>query len=400
MRIHRHETVDEMPIRHHYEARVRAGDIERDPAQEKVVALLDALREELDGYSPARKTAALGWLFGAKPDSAAPKGLYIWGGVGRGKSMLMDMFFESAEVAKKRRVHFHAFMAEVHAAIFKYRQALKKGTVKGDDPIGPIAENIAAHATLLCFDEFIVTDIADAMILGRLFKVLFTHGVVIVATSNVEPVNLYRDGLNRSLFLPSIELIEQHMDVIQLESRTDFRMEKLAGTETFHVPADEAAHAALTAAFKTLTGRETGNPTRLKVLGRAIEVPQSRGNVARFSFKDLCGKPLGAQDFLAIARRYHSVVVDDIPMINAAQRDEAKRFIILIDAFYEAHIKLFASAAAEPAELFDGDDGREAFEFQRTVSRLNEMRSADYMALPHGRDEAMRGGERAGIVDT
>ena len=386
-----------MPIRQNYAARVRDGHIERDAAQERVVALLDALGEALEGYSPARKTAALGWLFGTKVGGEAPKGFYIWGGVGRGKSMLMDMFYERATVAKKRRVHFHAFMAEIHATIFKYRQALKKGTVKGEDPIGPVAEGVAAHATLLCFDEFIVTDIADAMILGRLFKVLFTRGVVVVATSNVEPKELYKDGLNRSLFLPSIELIETHMDIVHLESRADYRMQKLAGTETYHVPADAAAAAALTAAFKALTGKESGNPTTLEVLGRSIRVPQSRGNVARFSFKDLCEKPLGAQDYLAIARRYHSVVIDDIPVLSAAQRNPAQRLVILIDAFYEAHIKLFVSAEAEPAALFETADGRAAVEYERTISRLNEMRSADYMALPHGHEMRV---DMAGIVDT
>ncbi len=388
-----------MPIRNSYDAQVRNGHLEKDAAQVKVVALLDALCEELESYTPARKTAALGWLFGSKSTSQAPRGLYIWGGVGRGKSMLMDMFFDGAQISKKRRVHFHAFMAEVHAAIFKYRQALKKGEVKGEDPIGPVAEGIAKDATLLCFDEFTVTDIADAMILGRLFKVLFARGVVVVATSNVEPNDLYRDGLNRDLFQPSIELIEAQMDVVRLESRADYRMEKLAGAETFHVPSDAAARSALTEAFKTLTGRESGKTATLQVLGRSIEVPQSRGNVARFSFHDLCEKPLGAQDYLAIAKRYHSVIVDDIPVLKAAQRNEAKRFIILIDAFYESHIKFFASAQATPEKLFEAEEGREAFEFQRTVSRLNEMRSSDYMALPHGPNGAPRD-KTAGIVDT
>ena len=389
-----------MPIRQTYESKVRDGQIERDAAQQVVMARLDDLGGALEGYSPVRKSAALGWLFGAKANGAPPRGLYIWGGVGRGKSMLMDMFFDGAKVAKKRRVHFHAFMGEVHAAIFRYRQALKNGTVKGEDPIEPVAEEIALQATLLCFDEFTITDIADAMILGRLFKILFTRGVVVVATSNVKPVDLYSDGLNRPLFLPSIELIEEHMDVVHLQSRADFRMEKLAGAVTFHVPADAQARAALTATFKTLTGHETGNPASLKVLGHSIEVPQARGNVARFSFRELCDKPLGAQDFLAIARRYHSVVIDDIPVIQASQRNEAKRFIILIDAFYEAHIKLFASAAAKPAQLFAGEDGREVFEFQRTISRLNEMQSTEYMALPHGRGGARPGDALVGIVET
>jgi cell division protein ZapE len=389
-----------MPIRTFYDTKVRAGQIEHDPAQAKIIDALDALCEELETYTPARKTAALGWLFGSKRTAEAPRGLYIWGGVGRGKSMLMDMFFERVEISKKRRVHFHAFMAEVHAAIFKYRQALKRGEVKGEDPIGPVAEGIARDATLLCFDEFTVTDIADAMILGRLFKELFARGIVIVATSNVEPKALYRDGLNRDLFLPSIELIESQMEVARLEARADYRMEKLAGAETFHVPADEDARSALDATFKALTGRESGRAISLTVLGRSIAVPQSRGNVARFSFHDLCEKPLGAQDYLTIAKRFRSVIVDDIPVLTSAQRNEAKRFIILIDTLYEAHVKFFASAEAPPERLFEAEEGREAFEFQRTISRLNEMRSRDYMALPYGPNGAAGRDRTAGIIDT
>lgn len=383
-----------MPIRQVYEARVREGRVTRDPAQEHVVAHLDILCEQLETYSPARKSAALGWLFGAKSAGRVPRGLYIWGGVGRGKSMLMDLFFERVEVAKKRRVHFHAFMAEVHGAIFKYRQAAKRGEVKGDDPVLPVAEAIAREATLLCFDEFTVTDIADAMILGRLFKVLFERGSVIVATSNIAPRELYKDGLNRNLFLPSVDLMEAHMDVVELKARTDYRMEKLAGEETFHVPADAQARAKLDAAFAALTGRASGRPTTLTVLGRALEVPQARGNVARFSFQDLCERPLGAQDYLAIADRFHTVLMDDIPVLKASQRNEAKRFIILIDAFYEAGVRFFASAAALPDRLFEGEEGREAFEFQRTISRLNEMRSRDYLGRPAARERA------AGIIET
>ena len=390
-----------MPIRSLYEAKVRDGHIERDAAQEKVVGLLDALCDRIDGYSPARKSSALGWLFGGKTNgsnatSGAPKGLYIWGGVGRGKSMLMDMFFERADVGKKRRVHFHAFMAEVHSDIFKYRQALKRGEVKGEDPIEPVAEAIARTCALLCFDEFTITDIADAMILGRLFKVLFAHGVVVVATSNVEPTELYRDGLNRLLFLPSIDLLLAHMDVVELASRADYRMEKLAGQPTFHVPAGIASQEALTATFKTLTGRDGGRPASVRVLGREVAVPEARGSVARFGFADLCAKPLGANDYLAIANAYRSVIVDDIPVLKASQRNEAKRFIVMIDAFYEARTKFFASAAARPAKLFEADEGREAFEFQRTISRLNEMQSEDYMALP-----APTGArDQTGIVET
>ncbi len=386
-------------IRSQYDSEVRVGHIDRDAAQEVVVQKLDALNAALGTYQPARKSAALGWVFGAKPKTV-PQGLYIWGGVGRGKSMLMDMFFDRAAVPKKRRVHFHAFMAEVHGEIFAWRQALKKGWVKGEDPIEPVADEIAKGAWLLCFDEFTITDIADAMILGRLFKALFARGVVVVATSNVEPQHLYEGGLNRSLFLPSIALIEAKMAVLKLDSRTDFRLEKMAGSATFHVPADASAHAALTRTFRALTGSDEGRPTTMKVLGRTIDIPQSRGNVARFSFADLCEAPLGAQDYLAVARRYHTVLIDDIPVLQASQANEAKRFIILIDAFYEAHIKLFASAAALPPELFAATEGREAFEFARTVSRLIEMQSSDYMALPHGRGGTMKSGNMEGIVDT
>ena len=387
-----------MSVRSQYDDRVRSGLLTRDPAQEAVVGKLDALGRALEGYAPARKSAALGWLLGARAGaSTAPRGLYIWGGVGRGKSMVMDLFFEQAAVPRKARVHFHAFMAQVHADIFKYRQALKRGEVKGEDPIEPVAAAIAKGASLLCFDEFTITDIADAMILGRLFKVLFSLGTVVVATSNVEPSHLYEGGLNRQLFLPSIELIASHMDVARLDSASDYRMAKVAGLPVFHVPADAEAKAALTATFASLTGRESGPPASIRLLGRTVAVPQARGSVARFSFADLCEKPLGAPDYLAVARTYRTVILDDIPVLVAARRNEAKRFIIMIDAFYEAHTKLFASAQAEPAALFQGTEGREAFEFQRTVSRLNEMQSADYMALPaaHGLQPDM-----AGIVDT
>ena len=386
-----------MSIRSLYEGKVRDGLISRDPAQQHVVALLDTLRDGISGYSPVRKTSALGWLFGSKEGGGMPRGLYIWGGVGRGKSMLMDMFYGEAEVSKKRRVHFHAFMADVHGQIFRHRQALRRGEVKGEDPIEPVAANIARSATLLCFDEFSVTDIADAMILGRLFKALFALGVVVVATSNVEPDELYREGLNRQLFLPSIDLLKQHMDVVHLESDSDHRMEKLAGQRTFHVPADDRARAALTATFTALTGYEKGRPASIDLLGRTIAVPEARGPVARFTFRDLCEKPLGAQDYLAIARTYRSVIVDDIPVITGAQRNAAKRVIIMIDTFYEAHTKFFASAMAEPDKLFAAEDGREAFEFARTVSRLNEMQSAEYMALPPGYGAPV---DESAIVDT
>ncbi len=379
-----------------YDALVSSGTIERDPAQVRLLRQLQALAETLGNYRLARKPSALGWLFGKK-NPAPPKGLYIWGSVGRGKTMLMDLFFEALPVRRKRRVHFHAFMADVHERIHDVRQKLKTGAVKGDDPIAPVAEALAAESWVLCFDEFTVTDIADAMILGRLFTALFAHGVVVVATSNVEPQHLYEGGLNRALFLPFIALLQERMTVVKLESRTDFRLEKLAGSPVFYTPADERSQAALTRAFRSLTGREQGRPVTLTVKGHPVEVPQAASGVARFSFEDLCSKPLGAADYLAIADEFETVILENIPRMTFERRNEAKRFIMLVDAFYDAHVKLLASAEAEAHELYRADSGREAFEFDRTVSRLIEMRSEEYLSLPHGRPEC---GSSEGLVET
>ena len=379
-----------------YDALVSSGAIERDPAQVKLLRQLETLAESLGSFRLARKPSALGWLFGKK-NPAPPKGLYIWGSVGRGKTMLMDLFFEALPVRRKRRVHFHAFMADVHERIHDFRQKLKTGAVKGDDPIAPVAEALAAEAWVLCFDEFTVTDIADAMILGRLFTALFAHGVVVVATSNVEPQHLYEGGLNRALFLPFIALLQERMNVVKLESRTDFRLEKLAGSPVFYTPADEQSHAALTRAFRNLTGREQGKPVTLTVKGHPVEVPQAASGVARFSFEDLCSRPLGAADYLAIADEFETVILENIPRMTFERRNEAKRFIMLVDAFYDARVKLLASAEAEAHELYRADAGREAFEFDRTVSRLIEMRSEEYLALPHGREAS---GSSEGLVET
>ncbi|WP_414472797.1 cell division protein ZapE [Microvirga sp. M2] len=379
-----------------YDALVASGAIERDPAQVKLLRQLEILANGLSGYRLARKPSALGWLF-SKKNPAPPKGLYVWGSVGRGKTMLMDLFFEALPVRRKRRVHFHAFMADVHERIHDFRQKLKAGAVKGDDPIAPVAEALAADAWVLCFDEFTVTDIADAMILGRLFTALFAHGVVVVATSNVEPQDLYEGGLNRALFLPFIALLQERMTVLKLESRTDFRLEKLAGSPVFYTPADERSHAALTRAFKSLTGREQGKPVTLTVKGHPVDVPQAASGVARFAFADLCSKPLGAADYLAIADEYETVILENIPRMTFERRNEAKRFIMLVDALYDARVKLLASAEAEVHELYHADTGREAFEFDRTVSRLIEMRSEDYLSLPHGREES---GSSEGLVET
>ncbi|MGO9392824.1 cell division protein ZapE [Rhodoblastus sp.] len=390
----RHSIID------HYADLVAQGRIERDPRQLAIVGKLDALCLSIAESRLAKKSSALGWMFGARRAAAPPpKGLYIWGSVGRGKTMLMDLFFETVEFESKRRVHFHAFMAEVHRRVFGWRQQKKSGEVKGDDPIAPIAEDLAKEAALLCFDEFAVTDIADAMILGRLFQALWARKVIVVATSNVDPADLYKDGLNRALFLPFIALIGQNMAVMKLDSRTDYRLEKLAGAPVYHTPANAAADAALTKAFLALTGVEKGQPRRLPLLGREIFVPQAASHVARFDYVDLCKQPLGASDFLTIAENFHTLIIDHIPVIKAEERNEAKRFINLVDALYDQKVKLLASAEAEPDQLFKAAQGREAFEFDRTASRLIEMRSAEYMALPHGRGDVVSG-EVTGLVET
>ena len=388
------------PVLDRYAARARDGLIERDPAQEAVVRRLDQLAAELGEYRLARKSSSLGWLFGRRQTAGPPRGLYLWGSVGRGKTMLMDLFFECSPVRRKRRVHFHAFMADVHARVHEWRRQKKLGAVKGEDPITPVADALFDEAWLLCFDEFSVTDIADAMILGRLFTALFARGVVVVATSNVEPARLYERGLNRALFLPFLALLQQRMEVRELDARTDFRLEKLGGAPVYHTPSDEAARRALTAAFRALTGREVGAPRKLIVTGREMTVPQAIDGVARFDFHQLCEVPLGASDYLAIARDFHTVVIDAIPTMGFEKRNEARRFIWLIDALYDMHVKLIASAEAAPEALYTAPDGREVFEFARTASRLIEMQSMDYLALPHGAATSAASTDTTGIVET
>jgi cell division protein ZapE len=305
----------------------------------------------------------------------------------------MDLFCAASPVVRKRRVHFHEFMGEVHERIGAFRRQQKHGTVPDADPVLLTAAAIAEESWLLCFDEFHVTDIADAMILGRLFRRLFELGVVVVATSNVAPGELYKDGLNRSLFLPFIALIQRHMEVIELAARADFRLEKLAGQPVWHVPADDAAAAALDKAWRLLTGSEPGSAQELVVLGRVLRVPRAARGVARFDFHALCEQPLAAADYLKIAHEFHTVIVDRIPVMDYERRNEAKRFIILIDTLYDNAVKLLASAATEPDRLYVAEEGVEAREFKRTASRLIEMRSQSYLALPHGRSTQ-------GIVET
>nr|WP_244532274.1 cell division protein ZapE [Methylocapsa palsarum] len=387
-----------------YAEKVRGGLIELDGGQHSVLRKLDHLRVELRDAATgrgARPRLRLLDAFLGKGKPAAPlRGLYIWGSVGRGKTMLMDLFFEKAPAMPKRRVHFHAFMAEVHARIHARRQELKRTGAKGDDPIAFVADVIAGEARLLCFDEFSVTDITDAMILGRLFAALFARGAVIVATSNVEPSKLYKDGLNRALFLPFIDLIESRMEVVHLSARADFRLEKLADRIVYYVPPDAKSAAALTEAFKALTGVDRGAPMTLDILGRELRLPEAHGHVARCSFADLCGASLGPADFLAIARQFHTLILDAIPVLDASRRDEARRFITLIDTLYDRHVKLVASAEAEPAGLYPSAEGREAFEFKRTASRLIEMRSTAYLGLPHGSIDSAGSGDASGLVET
>jgi cell division protein ZapE len=381
-----------------YAARVAEGDIERDRAQESVVARLTRLQGEL---AVPRHRGVLGSLTRrlAGRDAHRPRGLYLCGDVGRGKTMLMDLFFDAVPVARKRRAHFHEFMADVHARIHAVRAAMKEGATANGNPIGPVADEVAREAGLLCFDELYVTDIADAMILGRLFERLFARGVVLVATSNVPPDRLYENGLNRALFVPFIRLLQERMDVVELAARADFRLEKLGGVDLWHAPADVAGAAAIDAAWRRLAGPDGGAPLELPLLGRAIHVPRAGGGAACFSFADLCEAPLGAVDFVHIARSFHTVVIENIPVIEATHFNEAKRFILLIDTFYDYAVKLIASAAAEPNALYRGGEGFEAFEFRRTASRLAEMRTAGYLALPHGR-RVSRAAEETGPVET
>ena len=310
----------------------------------------------------------------------------IFGEVGRGKTMLMDLFFSASPVMRKRRTHFHEFMADVHERVHVFRQESKNEgkNGEGEDAIRRAAAAIAEESWLLCFDEFHVTDIADAMILARLFTRLFELGVVMVATSNLPPHDLYKDGLNRPLFLPFLALLEKHCEVVRLDARADFRLEKLTGMPVWYVPPDASAKDALDEAWRRLTGGHAGAPHELMVKGHAVRVPAAAMGVARFSFEDLCAQPLAAADYLKIAHEFHTLIVDGIPVMDYAHRNEAKRFIILIDTLYDHSVKLLASAEAQPDELYTGEQGFETQEFKRTASRLIEMRSQSYLGLPHG----------------
>ncbi len=352
-----------------YHGWVAAGEITADPQQIVVATALDALSRRLVAWRPVRK--GLLSIF-TRPNDGAPRGLYIHGSVGCGKTMLMDLFFETVDFTPKTRCHFHEFMADVHE-----RLNVARHTVDGD-PIPFVAREIALQSGLLCFDELQVLDIADAMILGRLFKRLFERGVVVIATSNAHPRFLYKDGLNRQLFLPFIDLIEDHMDVVELASAKDYRLEKLAGQPLYFTPADAHAAAELDNHWDRLTGGHPARVEALAVKGRKVKVPKASMGISRFDFHDLCELPLGPLDYLHIAHHYHTVLIDGIPLMTPQHRNEARRFINLIDTLYDNGICLIASAAAHPAELYPAGPGADAFE--RTSSRLMEMRSDAYLA--------------------
>jgi len=357
-----------------YRALIAEGRLQADPAQRAAVEKLQLLHMRLADYDPSvgKKVQRgwFGWVKGSPQKVIRLTGLYLYGGVGRGKSMLMDLFFQDAPVRRKRRVHFHAFMQEVQTGIHIARES------NVQDPIKYVADEVAEQATLLCFDEFQVTDIADAMILGRLFEALFDHGVVIVATSNRPPDDLYKDGLNRAVFLPFIELLKARVDVHELMGAEDFRQGLEEVDPRYFTPLGSAAAAGMDLAWLHETGGEDARPLTISIRGRRVVIPRAVEDIGRSTFAEICGQPLGPADFLAIAEQFRVFFLDAIPKLSFAQNNEASRFVTLIDTFYEARVKLYCSAEVAPEEIYT--DGRGAFEFARTASRLAEMQSVDW----------------------
>ena len=361
-------------------AKVASGVLESDPVQQRAARALDGMLERLSEYEPP--DGFLSRFRRAEP----PRGLYMWGGVGRGKSMLMDVFFRLAPIRPKRRVHFHAFMIDVHArinAIRKMSDAERRSHPHrrrgdGDDPIAPVARSIAGEARLLCFDEFHVTDITDAMILARLFEALWEEGVVVVATSNRAPEDLYKNGLNRPLFEPFIAMMGEHLEIFDFDGQTDHRLRALTRAPVYYCPLGPDTDAAMDAAWARITADAAMRPTELAVQGRTLTIARTGSGAAREDFQALCGRALGAADYLALAETFHTLVLDGVPAMTRDSRNEAKRFVALVDALYETRTKLVVSADAEPAGLYPSGDG--AFEFERTASRLVEMQSESYLA--------------------
>jgi cell division protein ZapE len=364
-----------------FRAMVAAGQLSPDASQEHVAETLQSLWRRLHGYDPPPRPANGNTLLSRLLRREAPQdrlnGLYIVGEVGRGKSMLMDLFFAEADVRRKQRIHFHRFMQNVHQRFHAFRRAHPEI----DDPIPTLADSIAAEAALLCFDEFQVNDIADAMILGRLFQALFERGVVVVATSNIAPDDLFKGQPGRDAFLPFIALIKQRLDVVLMDAGRDFRRSRLRGLRTWLVPADARADHELDLAFSKLTGGAEGRPQTLRVMGRRLIVPLAAEGVARCDFEQLCGTALGAGDYLALATRFHTLILDGIPRLSPSNYDKARRFIVLIDTLYDRRVKLLASADAPPDQLYQR--GENAKMFERTASRLDEMQSQGWLDLPH-----------------
>ena len=362
-------------IRAAYEKRLADGRLTPDPSQVPVVEALARLEIDL------RRKGPLGGLFGGRPELT---GVYLWGPPGRGKSILMDLFFACAPEPRKTRAHFHAFMARVHGLIRQWREgdaAARKavfGQWKGDDPIRPVADLIASEARLLCFDELQVTDIADALILGRLFEALFDNRVVLAVTSNRAPDQLYLNGINRELFLPFIDLIEARCEVVSVAGARDWRRDRLMGDRVWFTPPDAAARAGFETLWSDLKGEQDECPARLSVLGREVVIARTDGGLARATFAELCERALGPQDYLAVAERFHTLFVEDVPVLGPANHQAARRFVTLVDALYEAGTRLVALAEAPPEALYRKGVG--AFEFERTVSRLNEMGGAEWLA--------------------
>jgi len=358
-----------------YESLIARHDLRPDPAQAEAIAVLQKLADQLDGYKPpvARHVIA---NFLQEPQAPA-RGLYLYGDVGRGKSMLMDLFIENVNVAKRRRVHFHQFMLEVHARLHH----LQTGPEEAEQILPRLARDLANEAWLLCFDEFHVGNIADAMILGRLFSGLFDCGAVVVATSNWPPDELYKNGLQRDRFLPFIELIKQRMVAHRLAGAVDHRYEQMRGTLNYFSPLGATATGKLQAIFKQLTGGAEASPLQLPVEGRLVAVPRAARGAAFFSFGELCSRPLGSADYLALAECFSAVVIDGVPQLSPEQRNETTRFMNLIDALYEAKAKVFIAAAVPANQICT--TGELSFSFQRTISRLIEMQSDEYRQKPH-----------------